>query len=132
MDALNDAGVPGTSWSFRPTPRSRRTRPRRRPSALHQDGQDEIDVFVNEGEDSDLQVRRPGSRSAVGKLDGPKPEGYPITVKMALDGDGILHVTVFDGHSGALITQLDVQRQDAMTSSQINAAAAALDDVMVL
>jgi hypothetical protein len=31
-----------------------------------------------------------------------------------------------------LITQLDVQRQDAMTSSQINAAAAALDDVMVL
>jgi hypothetical protein len=86
---------------------------------------------VNEGEEFDLRfVARLGS--GTGKLDGPKPKGYPITVKMALDGDGILHVTVFDGHSGALITQLDIQREDAMTSKEITAAAAALDDVLVL
>jgi len=98
---------------------------------LHHDGQDEIDVVVNEGEESDLRfVAR--LASATGKLDGPKPKGYPITVKMALDGDGILHVNVFDGHSGGLITKLDVQRQEAMTDRQITAAAAALDDMMVL
>ena len=51
---------------------------------------------------------------------------------MALDGDGILHVTAHDGHSGGLITKLDVQREDAMTNQQITAAAAALDDVMVI
>jgi molecular chaperone DnaK (HSP70) len=98
---------------------------------LHHDGQDEIDVFVNEGEEFDLRfVAR--LASATGKLDGPKPEGYPITVKMALDDDGILHVTVYDGHSGALITQLDVQREGAMTNKQVTAAAAALDDVLVI
>ena len=98
---------------------------------LHHDGQDAIDVVVNEGEEFDLRfVAR--LASATGKLDSPKPKGYPITVKMALDGDGILHVTVCDGHSGALITQLDVQREDAMTNKQITAAVAALDDVMVL
>ena len=51
---------------------------------------------------------------------------------MALDGDGILHVSVHDGENGGLITQLDVQREGAMTDQQITAAAAALDDVMVL
>ena len=98
---------------------------------LHDDGQDAIDVVVNEGDEFDLRyVDR--LASATGKLDGPKPKGYPITVKMALDGDGILHVTVHDGNSGTLITKLDVQREGAMTSKQLTAATAALDDVMVI
>jgi molecular chaperone DnaK (HSP70) len=98
---------------------------------IHDDGQEEIDVVVNEGEEFDLRfVAR--LASATGKLDSPKPEGYPITVKMALDGDGILRVAVYDGVNGGLITQLDVQREGAMTDQQITAAAAALDDVMVL
>ncbi|HET9967106.1 MAG TPA: Hsp70 family protein [Streptosporangiaceae bacterium] len=98
---------------------------------LHQDGQTEIDVVVNEGDEFDLRfVDR--LASATGKLDSPKPKGYPITVKMALDGDGILHVTVYDGETGGLITKLDVQREGAMTNQEITAAAAALDDVMVL
>jgi molecular chaperone DnaK (HSP70) len=63
---------------------------------VHDDGQEEIDVVVNEGEEFDLRfVAR--LASATGKLGSPKPQGYPITVKMALDGDGILRVAVHDG-----------------------------------
>jgi molecular chaperone DnaK (HSP70) len=131
VNALNDAGVEGNFVVLPANAPIPTNPPAEQTFGLHHDGQNEIDVFVNEGEEFDLRfVAR--LASAVGKLDGPKPQGYPITVKMALDGDGILHVTVFDGQNGALITQLDVQRQDAMTSSQITAAAAALDDVMVL
>ena len=32
---------------------------------------------------------------------------------MALDGDGILRVTAHDGISGALITQIEIQHEDA-------------------
>jgi molecular chaperone DnaK len=98
---------------------------------LHHDGQDAIDVVVNEGEEFDLRyVARLASATA--KLDGPKPKGYPITVRMALDGDGILHVTVHDGVSGGLITKLEVQREEAMTRSELAAAAVALDDMKVI
>jgi hypothetical protein len=51
---------------------------------------------------------------------------------MALDGDGILHVTVHDGVSGGLITKLEVQREEAMTRSELAAAAVALDDMKVI
>ena len=95
------------------------------------DGQDKIDLTVNEGDEFDLKfVDRLGS--ATGKLGSPKPRGYPITVQMALDGDGILHVTAHDGNSGALITKVDVHREGAMTEQQQADAIAALDDVLVI
>ena len=53
-------------------------------------------------------------------------------VKMGLDGDGILHVTAHDGTNGALITQVEIRRDGAMTDQQRADAAAALDDVMVI
>ena len=81
--------------SFRPTRPSRRCRPR---NALRhiRDGQDQIELTVNEGDETNLKfVARLGERH--GDLGGPKPRGYPIVVKMALDGDGILRVTAHDG-----------------------------------
>jgi molecular chaperone DnaK len=73
-----------------------------------EDGQQKIEVTVNEGEETELRfVKR--LASGLGDLGGPKPPGYPIVVKMALDGDGILRVTAHDGTSGALITQIEVQ-----------------------
>jgi molecular chaperone DnaK len=131
VNALNDAGIEGNVVVLPANAPIPTEPPAEETFGLHHDGQDAIDVVVNEGDEFDLRfVARLGS--ATGKLASPKPKGYPITVKMALDGDGILHVTVFDAHSGALITQLDIQREDAMTSKEITAAAAALDDVLVL
>lgn len=93
--------------------------------------QTHINLTVYEGEDFDLDfVDRLGS--AEGDLGGPKPEGYPITVRMSLDGDGILRVTAHDGHSGTLITQVEVRREGAMTGQEQAAAVAAVDDLMVL
>jgi molecular chaperone DnaK len=96
-----------------------------------QDGQNKIELTVNEGDDTDLKfVDRLGG--AVGDLGGPKPRGYPIVVKMALDGDGILHVTAHDGTSGSLITQVEIRRVGAMSDQQRANATAALDDMMVI
>ena len=96
-----------------------------------QDGQHKIDVIVNEGDETELKfVDRLGSAS--GNLGGPKPRGYPILVKMALDGDGILRVTAHDGNSGALITQVEVRREGAMSEQQRALAATSLDDMMVI
>jgi molecular chaperone DnaK len=93
--------------------------------------QERVELTVNEGDESDLRlVDRLGS--ATGDLGGPKPKGYPIVVKMALDGDGILHVTAHDGNSGALITQVEVRREGAMSDQQRAEATAALDEVMVI
>ena len=76
-----------------------------------------IRLTVNEGDEFDLKfIDKLGS--ATGKLDGPKPMGYPITVKMAFDGDGILRATAHDGNTGALITQVEVQRKGAMSKRQ--------------
>jgi len=95
------------------------------------EGQTEIEVTVYEGDDFDLKfVDRLGNAS--GSLGGPKPLGYPVTVKMGLDGDGILRVTAHDGNSGTLITQVEVRREGAMSERQQADAVAALDDVMVL
>jgi molecular chaperone DnaK len=131
VNALDDRGIKGNVVVLPANAPIPTDPPAERTFGLHHDGQDEIDVEVNEGEEFDLRhVAR--LASATGKLDGPKPEGYPITVKMALDGDGILRVTVYDGISGALITKLDVQREDAMTHSEMTAAAEALDEVTVI
>jgi molecular chaperone DnaK len=131
VNALNDADVEGNFVVLPANATIPTVPPAEKTFGIHYNGQEEIDVVVNEGDEFDLRfVAR--LASATGKLDGPKPQGYPITVKMALDGDGILHVSVHDGENGGLITQLDVQREGAMTDKQISAAAAALDDVMVL
>lgn len=95
------------------------------------EGQREIDVIVNEGDETDLRyVDR--LASATGDLGGPKPKGYPLVVKMALDHDAILHVTVHDGTTGGLITQVNIRREGAMSDKQRADATAALDDVVVI
>ncbi|MGH3301113.1 MAG: Hsp70 family protein [Streptosporangiaceae bacterium] len=96
-----------------------------------EEGQDKIELIVNEGDDTNLRfVDRLGSAS--GNLGEPKPKGYPIIVKMALDQDGILRATAHDGVTGALVTEVKVHRDGAMTDRQKAEATAALDDVMVI
>jgi molecular chaperone DnaK len=131
VNALNDGGVEGNVVVLPANAPIPTNPPAEETFYLHHDGQDAIDVVVNEGEEFELRyVAR--LASATGQLDSPKPKGYPITVKMALDGDGILLVTVHDGHNNDLITKLEVKREGAMTSNQLSAASAALDDVVVL
>jgi molecular chaperone DnaK len=102
-----------------------------RPFGTAHEGQERIELTVNEGDETDLRfVDRLGG--ATGDLGGPKPKGYPIVVKMGLDGDGILHVTVHDGISDHLITQVEIRREGAMSAEQRAGATAVLDDVMVI
>ena len=104
--------------------------PGERTFGTHQDGQDQIELIVNEGDDEDLKfVDRLGSAS--GNLDGPKPRGYPITVRMGLDGDGILRASAHDSN-GAQICEVVVRREGAMSDQQRIQATAALDDVVVI
>ncbi|HET7014243.1 MAG TPA: Hsp70 family protein [Streptosporangiaceae bacterium] len=95
------------------------------------DGQTQIELIVNEGDETDLRFVQRLS-SGTGNLGGPKPRGYPILVKMKLDRDGILIVTAHDGQTGTLITKVQVQHMNGMTQQQRAAATAALDDVVVI
>lgn len=130
VQALNDDGILGNfvvlpANSPIPTPE-----PYEGEFVTVSDGQEEINLTVYEGEDFDLQfVDRLGS--ATGSLGGPKPKDYPITVRMSLDGDGILRVTAHDGYSGALVAKVDVRREGAMTQEQQADATAAVDDMLV-
>jgi molecular chaperone DnaK len=105
--------------------------PAERSFGVAADGQRQIELIVNEGDETNLRfVDKLGS--AIGDLGGPKPKGYPLTVKMALDGDGILRATAHDGISGDLITHVEVHRDGAMSAAQRATATAALEDVMVI
>jgi molecular chaperone DnaK len=129
--ALNDRGVEENAVVLPANSPIPTVPPTERTFGIVYDGQDKIELIVNEGDETELKfVDRLGS--AIGDLGGPKPKGYPIVVKMALDGDGILRVTAHDGDSGALITQVNVRRDGAMSDQQRADATAALDDLMVI
>jgi molecular chaperone DnaK len=129
--ALNDAGAEENAVVLPANAPIPTVPPAERPFGTSRDGQDKIELIVNEGDEANLKfVARLGS--AIGDLGGPKPKNYPIIVKMALDGDGILRVTAHDGNNGALITQVEVRREGAMSDQQQAEATAALDDVMVI
>ena len=131
VDALNDGGVLGNVVVLAANTPIPTDPPAEKTFGIPQDGQTEIKLTVNEGEEFDLKfIDRLGS--ATGDLGGPKPSGYPITVKMALDGDGILRVFAHDGITGALITKVEVRRESAMSDRQVTASAAALDEVLVV
>jgi len=129
--ALNDLGLEENFVVLPANAPIPTTPPAERTFGLAHDGQDRIELTVNEGDDSNLKfVDRLGTAS--GSLGAPKPRGYPVTVRMALDADGVLRVTAHDGQTGALITEVNVERQGSMTNEERAAATAALDDVMVL
>jgi molecular chaperone DnaK len=131
VDALDDRNVLGNIVVLPANTPIPTDPPAEKTFGIPQDGQTEIKLTVNEGEEFDLKfVDRLGS--ATGNLGGPKPAGYPITVKMALDGDGILRVFAHDGITDALITKVEVRRDSAMSDHQVSAAAAALDEVLVV
>lgn len=129
--ALNDKGVEENAVVLPANAPVPTVPPAERTFHIAEDGQREIDVIVNEGDEPDLRyVDR--LAAATGDLGGPRPRDYPIVVKMALDHDAILHVTVHDGPTGALITKVNIRREGAMSDRQRAAATAALDDVVVI
>jgi len=131
IGALNDQGVMGNMVVLPSNAPIPTVPPAERTFGCASEGQSEIELTVYEGDDFELKfVDRLGN--ATGSLGGPKPMGYPITVKMALDDDGILRVNAHDGNSGTLITQVEVRRDGAMSDEQKMDAMAAIDDVMVL
>lgn len=129
--AINDAGIEENAVVLPANAPIPTVPPAERTFGTVVDGQEKIELTVNEGEETNLKfVARLGN--ATGNLNEPKPKGYPIIVKMALDGDGILRVTAHDGNSGTLITKVDIRRDGAMSDQQRAEATAVLDDVMVI
>ncbi len=105
--------------------------PAERTFSLVEDGQQQVELIVNEGDETDLRfVQR--LATGVATLSSPKPKGYPVVVKMALDGDGILLVTAHDGETGMQVGKVEVRHYEGMTTHQRRVAVAALDDVTVI
>ena len=129
--ALNAAGVEENTVVLPANAAIPTDPPAERTFGVARDGQDRIELIVNEGDETDLRyVARLGS--ATGDLRGPKAQGYPILVRMRLDADGILHATAHDGQTQALLTEVVVTREGSMSKAQRIAAEQALDDVVVI
>lgn len=95
------------------------------------DNQTDIELIVNEGDDSNLQfVDRLGTGQ--GSFNEPKPRGYPIDVQMSLNSDGILSASAFDGVTGQLVAEVKIQRDNAMSALEQQAAEQAIDNIVVL
>ncbi|MCB0973118.1 MAG: Hsp70 family protein [Actinobacteria bacterium] len=99
--------------------------------AVVDNGQDQIALIVNEGDESDLRMVKELGR-ATGSLGTPKVAGHPIDIRVGLSADGILTVAAFDGVDGNHIADVVVNRHGAMDQQSIQQRADDLDDILVL
>jgi len=81
------------------------------------EGQTQVEVVLNEGEDEDLQfVRR--LADTVGKFPRPVPRGHPVRVDISYTEDQIIIAKAFDGVSGMFLCELEVKRDKIMSSME--------------
>ena len=83
--------------------------------------QSEVSVRVNEGDDTDLDfVVQMGE--SIGRFARPVAKGHPIRVDMSYTADQIITMKAFDGASGALLCELEVEHKGAMSKTELRAA----------
>lgn len=87
------------------------------------ENQQQIELEMNEGDETDLEYVRQLGRS-MGTLARPVPGGHPIRVEMTYDLDQLIVVKAFDGESGAFIGDLRV-RHDGLLDESARASAKA-------
>jgi molecular chaperone DnaK len=88
--------------------------------AVH-DGQTEIKVDLNEGEDADLDfVRELGS--STGQFSRPVSKGYPVRVDMSYTADQFIRVKAYDGQTEQFLCELEVHLKDQMSKEEKSAA----------
>lgn len=94
------------------------------------DNQIDLELELNEGDDSDLEYVRNLGRSQ-GRLSRAVPQGYPIRIEMSYDADQLIVVKAFDGETGAFICDLKVRHEGLLDEESRTQAKALLSRLEV-
>jgi molecular chaperone DnaK len=95
-----------------------------------EEGQTQVDIKLNEGDDEDLQFVKQIAKGA-GKFGRPVPKGHPITVKIDYTRDGLIELNAHDGESGAFLCKLTVERPGNLSTAQVSNATETLRKIKV-
>jgi molecular chaperone DnaK len=94
------------------------------------DDQAQIEIELNEGEDTDLDFVRQLGRS-IGQLGRRLPAGHPIRIEMSYDLNQLIVVQAFDGETGAFICDLKVKHEGLLDDAARASARTALEALEV-
>ncbi len=81
------------------------------------EGQTEIEIRLNEGDDEDLAYVEEIARGT-GEFHRQVPRGYPIRVRIQVTHDGTVELFAHDGETDDLIGQMKVHRPAILSKSQ--------------
>jgi molecular chaperone DnaK len=81
------------------------------------DGQSEVDVRLNEGDDEDMAFVRELSHS-VGRFARPVRRGHPIRIEMEYTAEQLIRVRAYDGESGGFLCDLEVRHDSQMSDDE--------------
>lgn len=91
------------------------------------DGQTEVRLRINEGDDEDLAYCRPlGEGSA--SFGRPVNAGYPIRIDVAYTEEQIVYVQAYDGETGTLIGEVTIKREGSLSGTEKDSALAAISE----
>jgi molecular chaperone DnaK len=81
------------------------------------DGQRDVELVLNEGADQDLDFTRELSKS-VGTFAEPVDRGHPLRFEIEYTVDQLIKVQLFDGVSGQLLTEIEVEHTGMLTERE--------------
>jgi molecular chaperone DnaK len=85
------------------------------------EGQREVQLSLNEGGDEDLDFTRQLSKST-GRFSQPVPREHPLRFEIEYTADQLIKVHLYDGVSGQLLTELEVEHKGMLTEQERDAA----------
>jgi molecular chaperone DnaK len=95
-----------------------------------EDGQTQVEVVLNEGDDDDLEFVKELAKGT-GKLGRSVRSDYPIRVKLTFNDDQIIRLMAYDGETDAFLCELEVQRPGNLSKAEQQAARRALAGLKV-
>jgi molecular chaperone DnaK len=83
-----------------------------------EEGQTRVDIKLNEGDDEDLEYVKQIAKGA-GRFGRAVRQGYPITIKIDYNRDGLIELNAYDGETEAFLCNLKVERPGNLSSAQV-------------
>jgi molecular chaperone DnaK (HSP70) len=81
------------------------------------EGQQEVELVLNEGADRDLDFVRELGKSS-GQLAEPVHRGHPFRCEIQYTADQLIEVQLHDGVSGQLLTELSVEHKGLLSDEE--------------
>jgi molecular chaperone DnaK len=81
------------------------------------DGQTQVKIDLNEGDDDDLQYVTQIA-TGIGAFGKPVRRDYPLRIELGFSPDQIIRLRAFDGENGSFLCELEVERPGNLTKAE--------------